>query len=86
MVYEGRLKNILEDIRPPKKLRIMSVRRGRAKRAFPPWKLDQEPKIYRKLEISSSVSVFHLIPAMTFFGGMALSLHKSQVHCSGIMQ
>jgi len=40
MVYEGRLKNILEAIRPPTKLRIMSVPRGRAKRAFPPWKLD----------------------------------------------
>jgi len=60
---------------------------GGANWPFGPRKLDQEPKIFRK----SAVSI--LIPINLFnscnkiiITGMALTLHKSQIHCTGVMQ
>jgi len=64
----------------------MGVRRGR-KRAFPPWDRNLPPRFSRKHEVSSSVPInwLHFCNA-TVFSGMTLTLHNSQVHCSGVMQ
>ena len=50
----------------------------------PPGNWDKEPKLFRKPEASSLID---LTLAMTvLFVYVTLTLHKSRIHCSGIMQ
>jgi len=42
-----------------------------------------KPEFPRKLEISSSI---RFLPKKGLLTGITLTLHKSQVHCSSIMQ
>jgi len=65
----------------------MGVRRGGAKRAFAPLEIEpKEPKFYRKHEVSSLISIiwFHSCND-SLFAGKTLTLHKSQVHGTGVM-
>ena len=46
-----------------------------------------EPKFSRKLDVSSSTPINWFISCNdSLFAGTTLTLHKSQVHCSGVMQ
>jgi len=61
---------------------------GGAKRAFAPLEIEpKEPKFYRKYEVSSLISIiwFHSCND-SLFAGKTLTLHKSQVHGTGVMQ
>jgi len=54
---------------------------------FPPWDWNEAPRLSRKHEVSSSIPINWLnFWNATVFFGMTLTLHNSQVHCSGIMQ
>ena len=65
----------------------MGVRWGWWNGHLPPWKLVKEPKIYRKPEASSLIPINWFNSCnQSLFAGMTLTLHKSQVHCSGVMQ
>jgi len=60
---------------------------GGARRAFPPGNSDKEAKISRKPEISSLIVVTWVNSCNdSWFADVTLTLHKSQVHCSGNMQ
>ena len=61
---------------------------GGAKWAFSsPRKLGLRKKIYRKPEVSSLIALNSLNSCNDIlFAGMTLILHKSQFHCSGVMQ
>ena len=66
----------------------MGVHRGGAKWAFTPrWKLRWRTKISRKPKVSSIILTnWFKSSNYSLFAGMTLTLHKSQVHCSGVMQ
>ena len=48
---------------------------------------DYEQKLSRKLDVSSSIPINWFISCNNgLFAGTTLTLHESQVHCSGVMQ
>jgi len=60
---------------------------GGAKRAFLPWKLRLRNKISKKIQGSSLIPI-DLLNSWndSLLASMSLTLHKIQVHCSGVMQ
>ena len=67
-----------------KKVGSTGVRRGRAKRAIAhPWKSGLEPKCW--VSNLTLIDWLHSCNHSSFVG-TTLTLHKSQVHCSGVMQ
>jgi len=67
---------------------FMGVRRGGKTGFCPPLEIGSEnQKMLQNLKSSSRFRLIDLILAITlYFTGMALTLHKSQLHCSGVMR
>jgi len=64
----------------------MGVRRGGNTRFSPSWKLGLGTKNVRKSEASISIPINRFISCNnTLFTGMALTLHKCQLHYSGVI-
>jgi len=58
-----------------------------AKRVPSPRNWVAEPKNVRKAEVSVSIPINRFYSCNnTSFTGVALTLHKSQLHCSGVIQ
>jgi len=52
-----------------------------------PWKLVTRTKLCRKRQANSLIPIIWFSSCNnSLFSGMMLTLHKSQVHCSGVMQ
>jgi len=63
------------------------VRGEGEKRGFRHWKLGLRTKISRKSELSSLTPINWFNSCNdSLFAGMTLTLYKSQVHCSGVVQ
>jgi len=52
----------------------------------PPWKLGLRTKNVRKSEVSISIPIDLILAITLYLPGVPLTLHKSQRHCSGVMQ
>jgi len=62
------------------------VSAGGDERAFASKKLNLEPKMSIKSEVSILIPINRFNSCSNiFFTGMALTLHKSQLHCSWVM-
>jgi len=60
---------------------------GEGEVGIPPWKLEYEQTMSRKSEVNSlfPILIALILATTVYFPSMTLTLHKSQIHCSGIM-